>query len=302
MLLHPALISLLKLIYPIQEPNRTRDRPLEVLALGLPRSGTDSLRKALKQLGYDECYHGHLFFFDQVRDGPQWARLAWRKYHTNPSLSPKDRGLDATEFDKILGICRALTDMPGVGFACELVRAYPDAKVIINKREDAEAWYQSVLHSFDGPDVPEGFSRWRRCVFEKELFWMKAGRDAGWGHMTGYDFPKNGRDLYSRYYAELGQLLDRERESGKERKVLTWQVQDGWQPLIDFLGKATPISPDGKPLPFPSGNDQKSFIEMNTARIAEKVERAERRKRYLLAAGALACTILAAMWLHRAQR
>lgn len=92
MLLHPSLIPLLKLLYPIEEPNHTRDRPLEVLALGLPRSGTDSLRKALKLLGYDECYHGHLFFFEQPGDGPQWARLAWRKYHTDPSLPPDERG------------------------------------------------------------------------------------------------------------------------------------------------------------------------------------------------------------------
>lgn len=172
--------------------------------------------------------------------------------------------------------------MPCTGFACELIRAYPGAKIIINKRTDIEAWYQSVLNSFDGPDVPEGFSRWRRCVFERELFWMKAGRDAGWGYMVGYDFPKNGREVYHRHYAELEELLAAERKAGRGREVLEWQVQDGWEPLAAFLKKQVPTGENGRQVDFPRGNGQQSFIDMKVAKIAEKVEGAEQRKRLLL--------------------
>ena len=98
MLVHPFFIPLLKLIYPIQEPNRTRDRPLEVLAVGLSRSGTDSLRLALKQLGYNECHHASVFVGQENGQGPQWARLAWRKYHTDVTLPARAAWVDCRGF------------------------------------------------------------------------------------------------------------------------------------------------------------------------------------------------------------
>lgn len=40
-------------------PPRVRDtsRPMQVICVGLPRSGTESLQKALLMLGYDYTYH-----------------------------------------------------------------------------------------------------------------------------------------------------------------------------------------------------------------------------------------------------
>ena len=37
----------------------------------------------------------------------------------------------------------AITDLPAARFAPELIAAYPNAKVILNKRDDADAWYRS---------------------------------------------------------------------------------------------------------------------------------------------------------------
>src|ERR1700761_1742624 len=165
MLFPPSVIPVLKLLYPIREPTRTRDRPLEVIAVGLSRSGTDSLRIALKQLGYNETHHASVFITEEVGQGPQWCRLAWRKYHASSTLSPRERGLDAAEFDKCIGNCMATTDMPGATFACELIRAYPEAKVIINKREDIDAWYKSVIKSFDNPAQPSPFGQWGTALF-----------------------------------------------------------------------------------------------------------------------------------------
>ena len=40
-------------------PPRVRDpaKPMQVICVGLPRSGTESLQKALLTLGYDYTYH-----------------------------------------------------------------------------------------------------------------------------------------------------------------------------------------------------------------------------------------------------
>jgi Sulfotransferase domain len=40
-----------------EPPPRVRTKPMQVLCVGLPRSGTESLQKALLRLGYDYTYH-----------------------------------------------------------------------------------------------------------------------------------------------------------------------------------------------------------------------------------------------------
>lgn len=251
MILHPAIIALAKLIYPIKEPNRTRDRPLEVIAVGLPRSGTDSLRTSLRLTGYNESMHGFVFVLDEPGQGPQWCRLAWRKDHTSSTLSPEQRGLGAADFDKILGNCRATTDIPCASFACELIKAYPDAKIIVNKR-DEDAWYHSVMKTFGGGS---GFGGWDFAMFDHEAFWSKLGGEAVFFDRFGYDFAKNGKAYHRAHYAEIDELLEAEKAAGRERKVLRWQVEDGWSGLSSFLGKDIPSDEKGSPMEFPHGND-----------------------------------------------
>jgi Sulfotransferase domain len=53
--------QLYRLVYRLPPPpHRTRftNKPMQILALGLPRSGTDSLRSALLILGYSCVWHG----------------------------------------------------------------------------------------------------------------------------------------------------------------------------------------------------------------------------------------------------
>jgi len=40
-----------------EPPPRVRTKPMQVLCVGLPRSGTESLQKALLRLGYDYTFH-----------------------------------------------------------------------------------------------------------------------------------------------------------------------------------------------------------------------------------------------------
>jgi hypothetical protein len=74
----------------------TRKRPFEILALGLSRSGTDSLCKALEILGYP-CYHGWCTL-DDPKQSILWAQAIEAKYENKgrPWASEED-------FDQILG-------------------------------------------------------------------------------------------------------------------------------------------------------------------------------------------------------
>lgn len=52
---------------------------MEVLCVGMPRTGTESLQKALLTLGYDYTYHGWDVIFEEPNYSEQWARLARKK-------------------------------------------------------------------------------------------------------------------------------------------------------------------------------------------------------------------------------
>ena len=90
---------------------------MRVLALGISRSGTESLKFALEELGYRGVYHG----FELT--GPHsasWCRM----------LDERDRWrIGREELDTVLGDYEAATDVPGFVLSEEFLNASPDAKV-----------------------------------------------------------------------------------------------------------------------------------------------------------------------------
>lgn len=48
-------------------PSSVRTKPMRLLALGLPRTGTESLRSALLMLGFDSVYHGWTLAFEKTQ-------------------------------------------------------------------------------------------------------------------------------------------------------------------------------------------------------------------------------------------
>ncbi len=132
-------------VYHIPEPPpRKREKPMEVLCVGPPRSATESLQSALLILGYDHTHHGWDLVFERPNRARGWARLARRKWL---GLAP-GLPITATDFDELLGNSVAVTDMAANCFAGELIKAYPDAKVVLNTRGDLDAWMQSMEDSF----------------------------------------------------------------------------------------------------------------------------------------------------------
>lgn len=109
-------------IYRFDEPSVVRDRPMKVLALGLSRCGTESLKFALEDLGYKGVYHGFEVEGDQSM---VWTRL-W-----DAKVAGVRGKIGVEDFDRLIGNYEAVTDAPGNMFAKELIEAYPDAKVRI---------------------------------------------------------------------------------------------------------------------------------------------------------------------------
>src|SRR5262245_27732505 len=94
---------------------------LKVIGAGLGRTGTLSLKTALNLLGLGTCYH-----MQEVRKNPghieHWLRIAGGD-------TSKER------FDTVFERYNATVDWPGATFYKGMYAAYPDAKVILSKRD-----------------------------------------------------------------------------------------------------------------------------------------------------------------------
>ncbi|KAL5355070.1 hypothetical protein BJX96DRAFT_1611 [Aspergillus floccosus] len=243
-------------IYNVPSAQRqTRTKPLAVLALGMSRSGTESLRRALTILGYDHVYHG----FDIPESNPPtwkaWVLLGRRKWGRCSS-----QALTRTDFDALLGHCEAVTDQPGALFASELIREYPEAKVILNKR-DPKDWHRSIRNTFGV--TMAGFAYRALPYFDAQLYWRKRYyvevlEAAYYGSIA-----RHGEWVYEDHCSKVRGLVPAER-------LLEWTVQDGWAPLCQFLQKPIPEED------FPSGNIPLATLSRIGAYMDAMLKRARR--------------------------
>ena len=153
---------------------RVRDpsKPMQVLCVGLPRTGTESLQQALLHLGYDHTYHGWDIVYDPsgLSYAPGWVALARKKFLSNsqPNITTQD-------FDQLLGHCTAVTDAAASVFASEIIAAYPDAKVILNSRGDMQtqggggAWQRSLENTL--VKANDSWAFWIASWLDRECFW-----------------------------------------------------------------------------------------------------------------------------------
>ncbi|KAK4225773.1 hypothetical protein QBC38DRAFT_481997 [Podospora fimiseda] len=244
--------TLLEKLYslPPSPPPLARKNPMQVLCVGLPRSGTESLQQALLILGYDYTYHGWDIVYPSPSstsqtphpDAQLWSSLARKKFFS-PS-SP----LTTTDFDSILSTSQAVTDAPCSLFASEIISAYPKAKVILNQRHDETAWQKSLVNTL--VKANESWSFWLASWFDRECFWAwhvyerflwPALFRVGPGETLRDGVEKRAEMVSREHCAMIRGLVPKER-------LLEWYIEDGWEPLCKFLGKPVPD------VPFPHAN------------------------------------------------
>jgi hypothetical protein len=202
---------------------KVRKKPMKVLALGMGRSGTESLSKALSILGYSRVYHG----FDMGKSEPpsweQWVQLARRKWGRRDN-SRGDSGISVLDLDAIIGDCEAVTGSQTAMLARELIKAYPEAKVILNFRE-SDKWYRSATDTFGV--VMSGLKYSVLPYFNAQLYWRKRYYEEMLQTYFHGSLATNGKWVYEEHCAKIRGLVDGDR-------LLEWQVQDGWDPLCRY--------------------------------------------------------------------
>ncbi|ETN36328.1 uncharacterized protein HMPREF1541_08605 [Cyphellophora europaea CBS 101466] len=291
-------------IYAIPEPPpHTRTKPLEVICVGLPRSATHSLKEALIILGHENVYHG----FDVLREQPvprmrAWGRLTRLKHFPNLSSTAPYPGpvntptglLNSSHFDPLIGHCTALIDSPASVFAADLIHAYPNAKIILNTRTNADDWQRSVNDAILRPLI--SYPGILIQYLDPTFFWMyhvfcrlidpalfRASHPSASGihdAMAG-----KGRATKIEHEAMVRGLM-----IGQEHRFLEWSVQDDWEPLCEFLGKEKPEKE------FPRANTTRDIGELEMEVLRQAGLRVLKR---LLVLAAVGVAVGAMVWKKR---
>ncbi|KAL1970514.1 hypothetical protein VTN77DRAFT_4158 [Rasamsonia byssochlamydoides] len=198
-----------------------RSVPMEVLVLGVGRTGTQSIADALAMLGYNGVYHMREVFTKEGHD-QHWLSAMEAKYEG------KGKPYGRAEFDAFIGDYMAVTDFPAAMFWEELIAAYPSAKVILSIR-DEDSWYKSVESTI--------WHSW--LVIKAEGKKLQTPRDMMLEklqvHVWDGDFPKNGRKAFREHNENIRRAMSERKED-----FLEYNIKDGWEPLCRFLGKEIP--------------------------------------------------------------
>ena len=201
----------------------------------MPRTGTLTQKIALEMLGLGPCYHMVDVLAD-LEQAPLW-----------------ERALDGRgPWEEIFADYNSTVDWPGGYFYRELIDVYPEAKVLLSVREP-RAWEASMRQTVWAVRHGESLIRllssaqahvnpaWQGFLnMIDRLVW---GATFGAGHETA-------EQLIETMLHHNEQV---ERDVPAER-LLVWRVEDGWQPLCEFLEVPVPDSP------FPHVNDTTEFL------------------------------------------
>lgn len=196
---------------------------LKVIGAGYGRTGTSSLKIALEKLLGAPCYH-----MSEVLKNPGHVRL-W--------LDVADGEPD---WEKIFENYAATVDFPASSYTMDLAKAYPDAKILLSKR-DAKGWYdstQETIFSKRLQDVSKA-TKWRKMV--------QATIDE---HIGG---DENDHDAVIKSFNNHNARVQ---ETFGTDRLTVWEPGDGWQPLCDMLGVPVPDEP------FPHVNSREEFAQI----------------------------------------
>jgi hypothetical protein len=209
--------------------------PLKVIGAGLGRTGTMSLKLALERIGLSPCYHMAELMMNPARV-PLWIDVADGK----PNWEAVFEGYPAT------------TDYPACIWWRELASAYPNAKVILTLR-DPEKWFESTQATIFSETMAARIESSPLVPFFEKTVWKAFGDRI---HDRAFMI-----EQFERHNAAVKAAIPRKR-------LLVYEVSEGWEPLCEFLGVDVPDTP------FPKVNSREEL----QARMASPIDPAQMRE------------------------
>lgn len=148
-----------------------------------------------------------------------------------------------------------VSDTPCIMFADELLAAYPDAKVILTLRHDADSWlasFQRMHAAFVRALRWSGPLPWLDAAFLGAFADILCWSADEWARLGG----SRARDWRDRAAVRRGyeRHNDYVRSVVPPERLLEFRTGDGWEPLCAFLGREVPAEP------YPRINDGDSTL------------------------------------------
>ena len=200
---------------------------IKVIGAGVGRTGTNSLRLALNELGLGPCHHMEEVAMNLPTQVPLWQAAV--EGHA--------------DWEAIYNGYRSAVDWPTAGFFRELHAAYPDAKFILSVR-NPESWVES---------------------FSETTYALMAGKDQAPPHMhawfdmaipvlgkTGFPLGLNKAGLAQAFMAHSAAV----KYAIPAENLLVYEVKQGWEPLCNFLDVPIPATA------FPKTNNRADFWDL----------------------------------------
>ncbi|MES9537752.1 MULTISPECIES: sulfotransferase family protein [unclassified Actinomadura] len=209
---------------------------MQVIGIGLLRTGTTSLALALDRLGYGPCYNMRVLNAEPERAADWAAAMDGR----------------TVDWGKVFAGFGCAVGSPSTAFWREIVDAFPDAKVVLTVR-DPQRWYDSAAQTMAAvlakPPLLVRMLSWRgprRPDPEAEV--LDRVQRTTWHLEIGGPFGERAEmaERFERHVAEVKAYVP-------EDRLLVFEVKKGWEPLCAFLGVPVPDEP------FPRENDAATF-------------------------------------------
>lgn len=205
---------------------------MQVIGVGVGRTGTYSLKLAINQLGLGPCHHMEEVLHNMPVHVPLWSAAAAGK----------------ADWLRIYVGYESAVDWPTACFFRELVKEFPSARFVLTQR-DPEKWADSfgatiykLLASRD--EAPEEMHAWLD---------MAGDVIAKTGFPPGLDRDK----LVQAFIAHN----DAVKETIPTGQLLEFEVKEGWEPLCTFLNMPMPAEE------FPRTNHREEFWDRVNGKI-----------------------------------
>lgn len=219
---------------------KERNLKIELIAAGLPRCATSSLREAFEKLGYAPCMH-----FDQV------SPSAPRMHLVHKALSEPDRRKRQEVLFKIFEGYRSTADVPGAWFVQDLLEMYPDAKVILNTR-DPDKWLKSI----DETIGPATTKKMQMATFWHSSLYSVSTLYETWENSAHAQAVGTGRMIHRqtliRHQDWVRGLMKKD-----GRGYIEWDPPMGWAPICELVEKPVPNED------FPHANDTAFMLKVH---------------------------------------
>jgi hypothetical protein len=219
----------------------TSNMSIKFIGAGFPRTGTNTLRESIEMLGIGNTYH-----MKQLLVHPEnlhyWVTL---------------KLTGTTDWTKLYNGYQATVDFPCYPWYKEHMKQYPDAKVILTLRP-FEKWYESFYSTiWMAQNPPES---------EREAMAQRIAADPRFQSvMKVMEFAKQtiveehfqGRFLDKEFMEKIFNAHNEEvKNYVPEKKLLVYDVCEGWEPLCKFLDVKVPVEP------LPHTNKKEDFAAM----------------------------------------